>query len=321
MRATTSRLQLRRPGPERPAQYKTYTNSYLSDGAYTSRYVRNRLLTSTMTDGTSTVTLATNSYDSAAGCTAQRISGGVWQPVQMGNTGNQWPAGTREHDDANCGDSFTIRGNVTGSTSPGHAGCRVYNAGGMMTFGSDNGVAVTSTSTTAQNMAAPSAMTTNTLPQSNLSWDGYLRLTQASGPNGDTSSTVYDSYSRPTSTTSATGAVTSYTYAAASPWTVVATTNGRWTRKTLDGFGRTVKAEAGSGRVTSTPVSVSETVYEACGCSAIGKTQKVSMPHASGATANWTTYAYDALGRTLSVTTPDNSSKQYVYLANIIRCR
>jgi hypothetical protein len=83
--------------------------------SYTSRYILNRLLTSTVTDGSATVTLVTNSYDSNA-CSAQRISSGYWLPLQMGDSGNQWPADTREHDNANYGDTFTIRRDLTGST-------------------------------------------------------------------------------------------------------------------------------------------------------------------------------------------------------------
>jgi RHS repeat-associated protein len=76
-----------------------------------------------------------------------------------------------------------------------------------------------------------------------------------------------------------------------------------------------VKVESGHGTQT---VSVSETVYEACGCSPIGKTKKVSMP-AAGAAVNWTVYNYDALGRTTSVVAPDGSTKSYLYVANTVQ--
>jgi hypothetical protein len=42
---------------------RTYTNTYLSTSAYTSLYIFNRLLTSTVTDGTHTDSLASNTYD------------------------------------------------------------------------------------------------------------------------------------------------------------------------------------------------------------------------------------------------------------------
>jgi YD repeat-containing protein len=193
-----------------------------------------------------------------------------------------------------------------------------YNAGGVVLWSYDNGVEATASYTASPNMAVPTAMTANTGLTSSMSWNSFLGLASESGPNGDTASTGYDSYARPASTTSATGAVTTYTYATAAPWTVTATTNGRWSRTTLDGFGRTVKGEQGNGPTTSTPVSVAETTYEACGCSAVGKTKSVSMPHASGAGSVWTTYVYDALGRTTGVTNPDGSAKSYQYVANTV---
>ncbi len=39
----------------------------------------------------------------------------------------------------------------------------------------------------------------------------------------------------------------------------------------------------------------------------------VSQPHAPGATAVWTTYDYDVMGRTTSVTAPDGSVTTYAY--------
>jgi len=42
---------------------RTYTNTYLSDFNYTNRHINNRLSTSTLTDGTKTITLASISYD------------------------------------------------------------------------------------------------------------------------------------------------------------------------------------------------------------------------------------------------------------------
>ncbi len=42
---------------------RTYTNTYLGGSNYTSLYIFNRLLTSTVTDGTNTATLVSNTYD------------------------------------------------------------------------------------------------------------------------------------------------------------------------------------------------------------------------------------------------------------------
>jgi RHS repeat-associated protein len=48
----------------------------------------------------------------------------------------------------------------------------------------------------------------------------------------------------------------------------------------------------------------------------MGKVIKVSQPHAPGVTPIWTVYTYDALGRTLTITKPDNSITRYDYTGN-----
>ena len=88
----------------------------------------------------------------------------------------------------------------------------------------------------------------------------------------------------------------------------------RWKRTTLDGFGRTVKVEMGSGATTTTPASIVDTEYAPCACSPLGKMYRVSQPHASGATVVWTTYTYDGAGRTVQVTAADSSASTTEYL-------
>ena len=80
-----------------------------------------------------------------------------------------------------------------------------------------------------------------------------------------------------------------------------AVTNNKWVKASFDGIGRTVKTEAGYGTTTE---SVVDTEYEPCACSPVGKVKRVSRPHSPGGTVYWTTYTYDALGRTVSVTHP-----------------
>ncbi len=95
-----------------------------------------------------------------------------------------------------------------------------------------------------------------------------------------------------------------------------ATTNNHWSKKTLDGFGRVIKVEAGYG---STTVSQADTEYDSCGCSPMGKMKRVSMPHAPNAAVYWTTYNYDGLGRTVSVVSADGAStKTYAYSGNTV---
>ena len=60
-----------------------------------------------------------------------------------------------------------------------------------------------------------------------------------------------------------------------------------------------------------------DTRYGPCACSPLGKMSAVSEPYAPGATPVWTTYAYDASGRTLTVTAPDGrSTTSYAYQGN-----
>jgi YD repeat-containing protein len=167
------------------------------------------------------------------------------------------------------------------------------------------------------NDSAPSLITPNN--QSNLSqsytYNSFLGVTSATGPNSSTVTTAFDSYTRPTSTTSPHGAVTDYTYNNAER-TATATTNGRWTRTTTDGLGRTIKVETGYGATT---VSTVDTEYDSCGCSPLGKVKRVSQPYAPNGTVYWTVYSYDCLGRTVSVTQPGNSgASTYVYEGNTV---
>jgi len=119
----------------------------------------------------------------------------------------------------------------------------------------------------------------------------------------------------PTSTTSPFGASTWYTYNdTASPPTHTATINGRWTKTTLDGFGRTIQTDSGDTQTRSTV----QVQYAACGCSPLGKMSKKSQPYAPNGTIYWTTYAYDGLGRTTKVTAPDGSVTQYAYQGNMV---
>ena len=60
---------------------RTYTNTYLSTTAYTSLFIRNRLTSSTVTDGTKTVALGGTQYDEYAltddPYATQHVHGGV----------------------------------------------------------------------------------------------------------------------------------------------------------------------------------------------------------------------------------------------------
>jgi hypothetical protein len=89
---------------------------------------------------------------------------------------------------------------------------------------------------------------------------------------------TYDRFMRPQSYTTSAWATVTLSY---SGTTATETINGRWRKRTLDGFGRVVKLEAGDASGTN---SVVDTVYDACACSPLGKVKQVSQPHSPGGT-------------------------------------
>jgi hypothetical protein len=89
----------------------------------------------------------------------------------------------------------------------------------------------------------PSAMTTINLTSS-INYTPFLAPSSATGVNGESASINYDTIARPQSSISRYGATTTYAYNDTAPATRTATTNGHWTRTTLDGFDRTTKTES-----------------------------------------------------------------------------
>ena len=92
--------------------------------------------------------------------------------------------------------------------------------------------------------------------------------------------------------------------------------NGRWKVTTLDGFGRVIQVDSGHDATPgNNPISRVQTQYALCACSPLGKLWKVSQPYnPSSGTPVWTTYSYDALGRTVNVVAADaasNTQTQY----------
>ena len=229
-----------------------YGGTYGVDKAF----ILNRLLTSTVTDGTNTVTLASNTWGSCVNATP--LPGLTLQGLQPG--------------DAN--------GPIAGlcqATTPGQVRNYQYDVGGNLIYTDDgtsaHSVSATMSSTT--NYAAPSAITTASSLATSLNWSTFFAPTQSTGPNGDVNSTTYDSTTgRPKNSTGPYGAITNYTYSNNAPQ-VTATTNGHWTKTYLDGLGRTYEVDTGYG---STTVSSINTVYETCGCTPLGKPYWTSTP-------------------------------------------
>ncbi|HEY7338162.1 MAG TPA: DUF2341 domain-containing protein, partial [Bryobacteraceae bacterium] len=263
---------------------RTDNFTYLNSPAYTSRYIFNRLTSSPTT---------TIQYDQGF---LANVSGM-----------REWDSGVQ---------NVTARGNPTTITGPSGTTMAGYNVAGAPTSTTVNGVITSVSTTSTTNYAAPSQMTVGSLSET-MSYSSFLGLTNETGPNGAGVSLGYDANARPTSATSPFGAMTTTTYNdTASPPTVVTSVNGRWTKQTLDGLGRTILTETGDANGTK---SQAETVYGPCGCSPVGKMIKQAVPHAPGAQPAYTAYSYDGLGRTVSVRAPDGASTTtYLYQGNTV---
>ncbi len=207
---------------------------------------------------------------------------------------------------------------MTSYVSINDVGSTTYDQAGNVTSTTVNGVTTQVTTDSSTNYAAPSQLSVGSLDNS-MDWSGFLGLTNATGPNGDFTNIVYDDSARPWVATSPYGATTTYTYSTGpngpnNPTTTTATINGRWTKTILDGLGRTITVQTGNSSGT---ISQTDTVYGPCGCSPTGKMIEQSLPHAPNGTPAWTTYTYDALGRTVSVVAPDGASTTtYAYQGN-----
>jgi RHS repeat-associated protein len=304
---------------------QTWTNTYLhsQNSTYDAAYLRNLLVSSSVTDNNGhNATTVTNTYD---GTTPTAISSG---------TPTEW-------DSSNAGKGNT-RGNLTQSVSFGQTSTSTYDVTGHQLTGSNStGTGASTTYSAATNWAAPDALTpvagtgdvqnghtvtqaSGSLLQNGYGYNSALSLVNTTMPNSATTAQNFSSSTGLlTSSTSVYGATTSYAYTF-NPTIVTSTTNSHWAKSYRDGFGREIAHETGYG---STIVSHSDTLYAACACSPLGKVTGVSQPYGiNGATkitsdgtgtVAWTTYAYDSLGRTLSITAADGSVTQYSYSGNI----
>ena len=120
---------------------RTYTNTYLNTSAYTSLYIRNRLSTSSVTEAGVATTLVTNLYDGSGMMVAT-------------------PSTPREFD-ASYTTSFTTRGNVIVSFTPGgNTGVnQMDNTGAVLQTSDSRGVVATNSTNSNTNYAVPSAIT------------------------------------------------------------------------------------------------------------------------------------------------------------------
>jgi YD repeat-containing protein len=150
--------------------------------------------------------------------------------------------------------------------------------------------------------------------------------TSQTGPNSLSSTWTYDSFGRPTLVTRPDGTKTAYAYeycsgvaggsatcptygaylVTATPQNASGVQNGSWAKSYYDTHGRAVATDA-QGFTGAIIRQVTE--YDA-----LGRTIRESRPYfLSGGTPVWTTYTYDALGRTTTITLADASTSSFTF--------
>lgn len=150
--------------------------------------------------------------------------------------------------------------------------------------------------------------------------------TSQTGPNNLTSTWQYDSFGRPTLETRPDGNRTAFAYeycsgvaggtascpthgayvVTATPQNASGLQNGPLVKTYSDTHGRTIATDTQSFAAT--------TIRQSTEYDALGRTYRESRPYfLSGGTPKWTTYAYDALGRTTTITLPDASTTTFGY--------
>lgn len=282
-----------------PARTVRYT--YAHDAFYR---IFNRVSKVELKNGSSWLTLQEMSYGwsiAAAGCPAylENHAGGDY-----------------------CSNTYFGRGNLLMATAGGLTTNFEYDVLGSVTRTYGAAPEVTQSSSSATNFTMPDVITPNSTAYlaTSFSYDADQRPASSTAPNSAVTSTSYDSYGRVSGQFYANGSSVGYTYLIGSgtTTTLVTSTAPSFTRTRFDGLGRTIKVE--SGESASVIHSQSDTEYAPCACSPTGKMKRVSLPYAPGGTVQWTTYTYDALGRTLNVALPGGSgSSTYEYVKNTVK--
>jgi RHS repeat-associated protein len=140
------------------------------------------------------------------------------------------------------------------------------------------------------------------------------QLASVVGPNGDTTTYVYDANWRKAVVTRPDGGTTTYVYGAlgkpgsqyVSTTTSVDATHALTQTEWFDGSGFVYRKES-TGPCADGVVAIQRLK------DAVGRLWQESAPYCHGGTVNSTTYGYDVAGRLSSVTTPDGKVTQYAY--------
>jgi len=267
------------------APLKTYNNTYLNDSGtnpitggpntYIENYIRNRLVTTTLTTGGATKTLVQNAYDVNVTC-CNGFSAGSVTAVYPSYEFDYSPALPLQNG------WYTGRGWLATSTTPAKTtGFKYYLYGAVASTSGTDGSTSSSSADSATNYAAPQTITTQSYGES-IGYTTWLGVTQTTGLNGEQLEVWYDGMGRPSSAYSPYGSESYYSYTSpgAIPMQQMKTGPDGFTRTTLDGLGRPIRVERGTD--ANNIQSIVDTVYAPCACSPLGKIQKVSQPYAPG---------------------------------------
>jgi RHS repeat-associated protein len=293
------------------------TYSYPTAGQHRDMYFFNRVTKVEVTQGGVTQTMQQTTYGDGSSL----------------ETGISCPAGAENFEGVYYCTSGAVRANVQAVTSGGVTTEFRYDYQGNMVRSWGASPQVTATYSGGTNYVLPELITPNSTSQlaTSFTFDGAMRPTQSTAPNNAVARTWYDSAGRVNKTQSPVGSYTHYYFDYANRKNEVAVSasssstdlnNRTFSRSWFDGLGRPIKTESGGA---NTVLSITETEYAPCACSPTGKRKRVSLPYAPGGTVRWTTYTYDALGRTLSVTLPGDGlvpsagATTYEYVKNTVK--
>jgi RHS repeat-associated protein len=269
----------------------------------------NRPATTGVTAGSTTLTLATYIYDD------NEWPNSNWAAYRCGAATLTDRSSVTMHDPS-YGASYRTRGLPRYVDELGKDwACSWFDITGNVVSSSNSRGSVAYSYSDSTRYAVPMSMVPNgnSAMGSSMQWDSVLNLTSATGPNSATTAWGYDSLNRNTSTTDADNVTSAQGYG--TNYHGVAVGNNGTSYHT-DGAGRT-RSEVHWGNNNQTAWIA--TTYGPCACSPIGKMAAVSMPYAPYTTPVFTNYAYDARGRTLSITPPGGAgSTTYVYAGNTV---
>jgi len=239
--------------------------------------------------------------------------------------------GASQHDDANYGSTFNVRGNLTGQTSYTNAAAATGPVTKSFTFDSLGNVRTAQVNCCQLEQISFSSTTQYGYPDSvtrgasggtqlvtNWTYDFNtgLLLTERD-PNNQQTTYSYDVMKRATSVTGPLNSsfTRSFDDASAQPavtsTTALDASNSQVQIITTDGLSRALKQQTQSAG--GTVFSIVEMQYDS-----MGRAMQISNPHGPSESPVWTTYGpYDALGRVTTVTPPGGTgSYQYAYSGN-----